>query len=289
MMKQSKRNFNLIFLLLLIIVAVPLFYTKFEQPLKIHLLDVGEGDSILIQTPKHKTILIDAGNPVTGQKVIQYLKKHHIKKIDHLIFTHPDQDHIGGIFYLLQRLKIKNIYDNGENLTSYFKASDFYYWYDQLVRKDENYQRLEAGESIQVGKVMLNVLWPPTPLPFNWFNPNSVVLMLKYGDFKALLTGDLVEMAEKKLLQKEVSLDADLLKSGHHGSDDATTDPFLDAVSPKMVLISANHKDRRPYPGNLALERLQKREIPYFRTDFNGDILLTIKSNGEIKVKTEKK
>jgi len=90
-------------------------------------------------------------------------------------------------------------------------------------------------------------------------------------------------------MEKGVSLDADLLKSGHHGSDDATTDPFLDAVSPRIVLISANHKDRRPYPGNLALKRLQKREIPYYRSDFNGDILLTIKSNGEIKVKTEKK
>ena len=78
-----------------------------EKQLTLHMIDVGEGDSFLIETPKGETILIDAGNPVTGYKVAQYLKKHQIQTIDHLIFSHPDQDHIGGNFFVRQMFDVK--------------------------------------------------------------------------------------------------------------------------------------------------------------------------------------
>jgi len=259
-----------------------------EKPLKIHMIDVGEGDAFLIQTPNKEVILIDTGNPVTGYKVAQYLKKRKVKQIDHLFFSHPDQDHIGGTFFVMQEFPVKNIYDNGENLTKLHKDSDFYYWYDTVVRNHQNYRNLRAGDTLKAGEVTIKVLWPPTPLPHDWFNPNSLTLMLQWGDFKALFTGDLINFAEVELIQTGVDLKADLLKCGHHASNDTTTQAFLDKVSPKVALVSANHGKRRDYPGKKAIERLKRKNIPFYRTDLNGDVTLLINKNGHITVKTSK-
>lgn len=251
------------------------------------MIDVGEGDAFLIQSPSGKNILIDAGNPVTGFKLVKYLKLYRVKTIDHLFLTHPDQDHMGGVFFLTQFLKVKNTYDNGEDLFPTFEKSDFYYWYDRIIRREMPYQMLRAGDAVDMDGIRLEVLWPPTPLPHNWYNPNSLVLMLEWKSFKALFAGDLVNFTEKELLETGVSVQADLLKVGHHGSDDTTTPAFLDAVSPEMALVSANH-DRRNYPGAKTLAKLEKRGIPYFRTDLDGNVTLTITPSGKITTETQK-
>ena len=260
---------------------------KQEKPLKIHMIDVGEGDAFLIQAPSGKNILIDAGNPISGFKLVNYLKLYRVKTINHLFFSHPDQDHIGGTFFLTQHLKIKNTYDNGEDLSPTFEKSDFYYWYDRVVRHELPYQMLRAGDEIKIDGIKFEVLWPPTPLPYNWYNPNSLVLMMEWKNFKMLFTGDLVNISEKALLKTGVSLDADLLKVGHHGANDTTTLPFLKAVSPKMALVSANH-DRRDYPGAAMLKKLKERNIPYCRTDLDGNVTLSITPEGIITPETQK-
>lgn len=287
-MNHFKLRFIFVFSFSFLFCFIPLSCGKLGDTLEIHMIDVGEGDSILIQTPKGENILIDVGNPITGYRVAEYLKEKGIKKIDHLIFSHPDQDHIGGTFFVMQMFDVKKIYDNGENLTGFFRNSDFYYWYHDLVRKHAGYRKIYAGDEIEIKGIDLKVVWPPSPLPFKAFNPNSVVLMLQYGEFKALFTGDLIESSEKKLLATGIDLKADLLKAGHHGSYDSTSDPFVDAVSPKVVLISANHGKRRNYPATSVLKKLVEREIPTYWTEKHGAILLSAKPDGSFKVKPSK-
>jgi len=269
---------------ILLIFASFIFSAAFadSQPLKIHFIDVGEGDSILIEAPNGETALIDAGNLITGSKVVRYLEKNNIYDLEHLIFTHPHLDHIGGAFFILQMVGVKDIYDNGENLLELAKRSDVYRWYDDLVRESSKYSVLEAGDSLLLGEVKLKVLWPPKPLIFSDFNTNSLVIMVEYKTFRCLLTGDLTFSAETELLKKESRLGADVLKVGHHGFADASSEEFLKAVSPKIAVISVNKDNIRGYPSGEVIERLEKINSEVYRTDINGDIIIQTKGDGKI-------
>ena len=245
--------------------------------LKISFLDVGEGDAILITTPKGKSILIDTGNLITGFRVAEYLKMNNIKKLDYLIFTHSDPDHIGGSFFILQMLKVKNIYDNAEDLTYLAKSSDIYRWYGQLVRKSTNYRILRAKDALFIDGVVLNVLWPSQKLAFGDSNNNSIVIMLEFGKFRCLLTGDLGIDGERRILiEQGVKLKADILKVGHHGASDATCDNFLNKVSPKIAIISVNSGNIHGYPSQDTIDRLKQKRVILYRTDKQGDIILSI-------------
>jgi len=272
--------------ILFIFVLFTLSAVAQSQPLKIHFLDVGEGDSILIEAPGGETALIDAGNLITGLRVVKYLNKNNIYDLGYLIFTHPHLDHIGGAFFILQMIEVKNIYDNGEDLLALTKGSDIYRWYDDLVRKSNKYGVLEAGDSLLLGEVKLKVLWPPKSLIFSDFNANSLVIVVEYKTFRCLLTGDLTSPAEVELLKKESCLGADVLKVGHHGFVDASSKEFLKAVSPKISIISVNKDNIREYPSGEVLTRLGKLGAKIYRTDKNGNIVIRVGERGEIVVET---
>lgn len=250
-----------------------------EPILKIHFLDAGEGEAILIETPEGKTILIDAGNCITGLRVVEYLKKNNIYTLDHLIFTHPHLDHICGAFFVVQVLKPQNIYDNGENLTGLIKHSDIYRWYAELVRKDKNYKILKAKDALFLNGVTLRALWPAQPFLLPDSNANSLVIMLEYGKFRCLLTGDLTAEGEGKILEEKENIKADVLKIGHHGALDANSEGFLTGVSPKIAIISVNKANIRGYPAKEVLGRLKKAKVQLYRTDEDGDIVLNIRQS----------
>ena len=255
-----------------------------SPPLKIHFLDVGEGDSILIEAPNGEAALIDAGNLITGLDIVKYLEKNNIYELEHLIFTHPHLDHIGGAFFVLQMVGAENVYDNGENLLELAKRSDVYRWYNDLARKSNKYSVLRAGDSLSLGEVKLKVLWPSQPLIFSDFNANSLVIMVKYKTFKCLLTGDLTFPAEAELLKKESRLEVDVLKVGHHGFNDASSEEFLRAVSPKIAVISVNKGNIRGYPSQETIMRLKNMGIEVYRTDKGGNIVVYVEDNGKIVV-----
>ena len=274
--------------ILFIFVLFTLSVAAQSQPLKIHFLDVGEGDSILIEAPNGETALIDAGNLITGLKVVRYLNKKNIYDLDYLIFTHPHLDHIGGAFPVLQMIEVKNIYDNGENLFALAKRSDAYRWYDDLVRKSNKHSVLEAGDRLLLGEVKLEVIWPPKPFIFSDFNANSLVIVVEYKTLRCLLTGDLTAPAEVELLKKESHLGADILKVGHHGFDDASSQEFLKEVSPKISIISVNKDNIRGYPSGEVIERLEKMNSEVYRTDINGDIAIQTEGDGEVIIEKER-
>lgn len=263
-----------ILLIFILLILYPISTFGDVKNLRIHFLDVGEGDSILIETPEGENILVDTGNLISGYKVVKYLKQNKIQTLDYLILTHPDLDHIGGAFFILQMLKVKNIYDNGQNLLDNY--SNIYRWYEELVRKDKNYKTLKAKDALYIGDVTLKVLWPPQSFFSSDFNTNSLVIMLKYEKFRCLLTGDLTIIGEREILKEKIDLKADVLKVGHHGANDANSEEFLMAVAPRIAILSVNRVNIRGYPAEEVISRLRKLGIQLYRTDEDGDIILSI-------------
>ncbi len=242
---------------------------------RIHFIDVGEGDSILLEI-EGKSALIDTGNLISGPRLVKYLKEKGIEKLNYLIITHPHPDHIGGVFFILPALKIEKIYDNGQELDGERKTCAIYRWYEDLVRKRKNYAVLISGDSLTLGSLTLEVLWPPRAPTSSDFNTFSLVIMVKGGGFSCLLTGDLTAAGERELSIREVSLKADVLKVGHHGAEDATSQEFLEAVSPRIAVISIDKDNFWGYPSARVLERLKKAGVKVYRTDREGDIVLSI-------------
>jgi len=254
-----------------------------KDTLKIHFIDVGEGDAILIEAPDGETALVDAGNLISGYCVVEYLKKRNIQNLDYLIFTHHHLDHIGGAFFVLQMMDVKKVYDNGDDLTEVAKSSDMYRWYEKLVRQNKDYKILKAGDILYLGEVTLKVLWPQQLLPFSGFNANSLVIVVKYGEFRCLLTGDATTGVEKELIRQVIDLKADILKVGHHGADDATCKEFLMRVSPKIAVISINEANIRGYPAKEIVDMIEGMGIRLYRTDKDGNIVLDISQSEEME------
>jgi|TARA_B100000315_G_scaffold57685_1_gene52091 competence protein ComEC len=268
------------------IIVFYIFFCSFVQAqfLKIHFIDVGEGDSILIEAPSGECAIVDSGNPISGYKVATYLKKNKVHALEHLIFTHPHLDHVGGAFFILQMIAVQNICDNGENLNSLIESGNIYRWYNELVRENRKYRALTAEDKLIMGDVVLDVLWPPKVSTFSGFNANSLVLMLKYNNFRCLLTGDLTALSEKQLLRRCPDIKVDVLKVGHHGAADATSRKFLKKISPEISVISVNKNNVWGYPSKATINRLKASGSKIYRTDKEGDIVITVSKQGEIAV-----
>ena len=284
------RLFHSIRILLLLIIASSLFIScSATNPLlidnadrlsleeiQIHFIDVGDGDATLIRLPGNKNILIDAGGTAEGPGLVRYLRSVGVRHIDHLIFTHPHDDHIGGLFSLLPVIEVKNFYDNGsENLSSIM-----YEDYLMSVRNDlSRYRVLQAGESLLFGGVKIDVVNPLLPLTGN-LNEDSIVLRMRYGGITILLAGDIGETGERRLLDIGTELKSHVLKVGHHGDFNASSEEFLSAVRPQAAIISVGTDDKYSRPKLETLIRLKKAGAKVYRTDRNGHIIL--KTNGKV-------
>ncbi len=242
---------------------------------RIHFINVGEGDSILLEI-EGKSALVDTGNLISGPRLVKYLKEKGIEKLDYLILTHPHPDHIGGVFFILPALKVERIYDNGQDLDGARKTYAIYRWYEDLVRKRKDYAVLISGDSLNLGSLTLEVLWPPGVPTSSDFTAFALLIMVKGGGCSCLLTGDLSAAGERELLKREVNLKADVLKVVHHGAEDATSEEFLEAVSPGIAVISVDKDNFWGYPSARVLERLKKAGVKVYRTDREGDIVLSI-------------
>tara|TARA_B100000959_G_scaffold176544_1_gene184825 strand:+ start:3185 stop:4036 length:852 start_codon:yes stop_codon:yes gene_type:complete len=259
---------------------------SYTAELKIHFFDVGEGEAILVVAPNGATAMIDAGNLAAGYRLAEKLDTLGVKKLTHMIFTHHHIDHIGGAFNIVQKFSPDHLYDNEQDLTNKMKKSDPHRWYSDLVRDKEKYKPLKAGDSVMLGSVRLKVIWPKSP-DHAGFNQNSIVLIVEYGKFRALLTGDLVQESEKELLLTGGDISASVLKVGHHGSIHGSGDDFLKAVSPRTAIISVNQNNIRGYPSSTVIERIKSLGVKLYRTDMDGDITVTVSRDGKYAVSTE--
>lgn len=235
-----------------------------EAKSMLHLIDVGQGESILLQAGS-SVVLIDAGEKSEGDKVVDYLKQHNVRSIDLLITTHPHADHIGGAVEVLNSFSVKRIIDSGKAHTS--KT-----YLDYLTLIDEKNIPFETAEYQDIPlspDVTLKIIGPVKE--YSDLNNNSVVALVLVGAQSILLTGDMEADAEKDLLAA-ADVSATVLKVGHHGSNTSSSDEFLAEVKPKLALISVGEGNSYGHPNAKVMARLESVGAVIYRTDLHGTV-----------------
>lgn len=237
--------------------------------MKVNFIDVGQGDSILVQLPDGQNMLVDAGTRDAGITVINYLKKAGVKKIDYLVATHPHEDHIGGMAAVIRGFDIGMIYMPKATHTT----KTYIDLLETIQSKGLKITAVEAGiKIIDSGGLSVLVL-APNSASYKDLNNYSAVIKITYGKIGFLLTGDALAQSEKEMLAKGINLKADVLKVGHHGSYSSTDQGFLDAVNPKYAVISVGAGNDYGYPHDAVLRRLSG--IQLYRADLDGNVVFT--------------
>ncbi|MDW7674674.1 MAG: stalk domain-containing protein [Bacillota bacterium] len=256
---------------------------KAKKELTVHFIDVGQGDSILIQSPSGKTMLIDAGERTAGQKVVSYLKAAGISSIDWVVSTHPHADHIGGLITVLETFPVANVLDPAVVHTS----KTFEDYLTLIDKKEINFVEARSGMTVNFDSlVKVEVLAPGSEASKASLNNTSVVLKLSFGEVSFLLAGDAETDSENIMLRAHSNkLKSTILKVGHHGSKSSTTANFLKAVSPEAAIIQVG-KNSYGHPTEEALNRLDAASVKIYRNDLHGDIIIsTDGKNYQINIK----
>jgi competence protein ComEC len=235
--------------------------------ISIYYIDVGQGDSTLIILPNNKTLLIDAGTLDGGKKVLSELALLNISRIDAMVATHPDSDHIGGLEQTVKSLDVKEFLDNCQSCDTKTceRLSDTLQKTAVLQGCIGQGDRLALQEGIEIA-----VLNPPKTL-FEKDNDNSIVLKINYRKASFIFMGDCEKECEQGMIESRQTLDADILRVGHHGSHSSTSQEFLSKVRPDYAIISVG-ENSFGHPHEETLQVLSSEGITVLRTDLSGTI-----------------
>lgn len=240
--------------------------------IEVHYIDVGQGDATLIKCGD-KTMLIDAGENDKGSQVWSYLKSQNITKLDYVIGTHPDSDHIGGLDVIIYKFDCENVF-----MSSYKKDTKTY---DDVIQaaKSKNYKikNPKPGEKYQLGDATFTIVAPNDK--YDDANNASIAIYLEHGEVSYLFTGDAEYEAELDIIENGLNIDADVYKAGHHGSRTSSCDELLEKVTPKYVVVSCGEDNSYGHPHAAILNYCRINKIPLYRTDKQGTIVL--KSDGK--------
>lgn len=256
--------------------------------LKIYYLNVGEADCILIQN-EGKNMIIDAGNNEDGNKIVEFLKKQNITKIDILVGTHPHEDHIGSLDKIIKNFDIGKIYMPKVATTT----KSFEDVIKAIEDKGLTITEPEIGKTFKMGECSFKILHTDTDEEN--LNNCSITLKMTFGDLSYMFTGDIETAAEKQILDRGFDLKCNVLKVAHHGSNTSSSEAFLDSVSPDIAVIMCGKNNDYWHPHQVILNRLNARKIKIYRTDESGTILITsdgytnkVKSLKDIDLNVEK-
>ena len=258
--------------------------------LEIHAIDVGQGDAIAIRSPAGRWLLVDAG-PRTDRfdagrrRVVPYLLRHGARRLEAMILTHPDADHIGGAQAVLEALPVGAIVDPG-----IVAGKSLYLDLLRAARAGEvRWFAARAGRELHLDDMTLEFLYPEAGMldGIDRANDYSVVFRLRYGPFAALFLGDAPAAVENALaMSRGRSLRADVVKVGHHGSRTSTSEALLDAAAPQWALISVGRRNRFGHPAPDVLDRLERRGVRVLRTDLDGSVTIRVHRGGSVEVVT---
>ena len=245
-------------------------YTNTENTIKVSYIDVGQGDSILIQV-NGKNLLIDAGPNDSTDKLMSYLSKQNIKKLDFIVATHPHEDHIGAMDTVIKKYDIGQFYAPKKTTTT----KTFENMVTALKTKNIKISTATAGVNLDLGKnVKCEMIAPNNTNYGDNLNNYSAVIKITYGNSKFLFMGDAEKLNEKEILSKNYDIASDVLKLGHHGSSTSSSKAFLDKVAPKIAIVSCGKNNDYGHPHKETMDEMKKRNIQVYRTDVDGSIVL---------------
>lgn len=265
-----------------------IYSINFDKNFKITHLDVGQGDSILVELPRSKRILVDGGGSPffdIGENVlIPFLLHQRIPSLDAVVVTHSDYDHYGGLLSLIKNYSVKELWWSG------IKGSSLTYKKLFKIAESQGIKivKLEAGMAFSLGGMdQINVLAPDN-LGTKDKRDNNQSIVLRFASKRrvALLTGDIEQEVERRLVyNNNPLLKADYLKVAHHGSKTSSIKTFLEKVSPKVATVGVKYRNRFDHPDPDIVSRFNNLRIPSYRTDYHGAIEVNLDEKG-LKVKT---
>jgi competence protein ComEC len=272
---------KIILMLLLIVFEVGGLINIYLQyptyPLSIILFDVGQGDSILIETGNKIKILIDTGPDERIVEKMASMTKIIDKKIDYVILTHSDMDHIGGMVGLLNNFEVKNIIFN-------FDLNNQSKYIDELSQSiiNEKSKTIQAFDTsdMQIDDCYFDFIWPKnsqTTKKTLSDNDSSISLKISYNGFDIFMGGDISTSVEK-VIAKDIN-EVEVMKLSHHGSNTSNSPEFLDILSPEYVIISVGKNNKYNHPSKNVINTLNDKQIKYLQTDEEGDIECKVKDN----------
>lgn len=252
------------------------------KQLEVHFLDMGQADCTFLRCGD-ETMVIDAGQNDSGTKIQLYLTKQGVEKIDWLILTHPDADHIGGADVLITKFDIGTVY-----MSDFTKDNRTYEdVINALEAKNLGWSTPAPGIRFALGSAEVTILGPVKK--YDDSNNGSIIVLVRNGEDSFLFTGDAEEEAERDLLeyyskeaqeQSGLSLAADVFQAGHHGSQTSNSQAFLEAVSPAVVVISCGEGNSYGHPHAGILNTLREMGIQVYRTDEQGTVVATTAGDG---------
>lgn len=263
---------------ILVIAACSVWYYLFQESrtgLLVHFLDVGQGDSVFIQARNGSQVLIDGGPGNAVLSELQNVMPFYDRSIDMVILTHPDADHLGGLVEVLKRYAVGSVLETGIEHSSALFAE----WQNVLRESNATVRYAHVGQTVVIDEDSAMQILAPLKnykgAALEKTNNTSIVSRLDYGGTSFLFTGDAEEAVEHMLLLGiPETLDADILKVGHHGSKTSTSEEFLRAVSPDIAVISAGSSNRYGHPHKEVLDRLEEEGARVLRTDVDGGVEL---------------
>lgn len=240
--------------------------TKTNSPLqmKVHFIEVGQGDSILIETPTKRTILIDGGPPEAGKEVFKFLKKRQIKKIDLLISTHPHIDHIGGLQQIMNKIPIDEIIDSGKT----HKTRTYERYKKQIEKKNIPTSTVKRGDRIKIDPLLnIHVLNSYEKGKTN--NESAIALHIIFNKTRFLLMSDVEKRQEREIMERH-SLKSDIIKIGHHGSKTSSSLAFLQSVRPKIAMLTYDVDNKFGHPTQTVINNLHHLDVDIYSTAIFG-------------------
>ena len=243
--------------------------------LKVHMIDCGQGDCFLFEY-NGEFAMIDCGPESNQEFVVSYMKSKNVDKLKFMMGSHQHEDHMGAMAAILDNFSCDTIY-----MPKYSKEIG---WYVNLLAKMKKYhvKRInpKVGDTYYLGNVSFNVIGQLTSKEAESnVNNYSTVIKVTYGDEDIIMTGDAEKKVERKIIESGISIEAEVLKLGHHGSDTSTSNKFLELVNPEYALISCGVDNKYGHPCEETMEKLQKQNVKVYRTDEMGDIVMAVTPN----------